>query len=112
MRYVIYGSALVAAASVALLWVRLIANWKRESAMRYAKLVTVLLLTAWVAWFDYRINRYRKINNLRDQQRPIIEFAVRHALSQPGTTPEEKKEMERQIRAGMDKMIEWQIDHE
>ncbi len=112
MRYVVYASALIATASVALLWVRLLWNWKHEGVVRYAKLGVVMLLSLWVAFFDARINRYRKINNLRDAQAPIIEFAVQHALQQKGTSAEEKKEMERQLREGIDRMIEWQVDHE
>ena len=112
MRYVVYGAGIVSVLAVTLLWVRLLWSWKLQSRVRYAKLGAVLLLTPFVVWFGSRVNRYRKINNLRDQLMPTIEFAVQHALRQPGTTLEEKAEMERRIRAGTEAMIEWQIDHE
>lgn len=112
MRYLVYGTAVISAVAVVSLWVRLGYHWKIESNVRYAKLAAVIVLTAWVIWLGGRVNRYRKINNLRDRMKPTIEFAVQHALRQRGTTPEEKVEMERHIRARIEEMIEKQVDHE
>lgn len=112
MRYIVYGAGIGSMVAAAWLWIRLVVSWKRGSVIRYAKLATIIALTAWVVLLCGRINRYRKINNLRDQIAPVIELAVQHALAQPGTSAAEKIEIERQIREGTEKMIEWQIDHE
>lgn len=112
MRYFVYGAGIGSMVAVGWLWVRLVLKWKFDGAIRYVKLAVVIALTMWACWLGSRVNRYRKINNLRDEMAPLIEFAVRHAIAQPGTTPEEKVEMERRIRAGIEEAIEWQVDHE
>jgi hypothetical protein len=96
------------------LWARIATHWKTMGGAleRYGKLVAVLIITLWTMWFIVRADRYWRLEKLRERMAPTIERAVRHALEQPGTTPEERREMDRRIRREADQMIREQIDHE
>jgi alkylation response protein AidB-like acyl-CoA dehydrogenase len=110
---IVYIIAVANVLIVGWLWWRLGKKWRcatRQSLVM--RLVVLLFLTSYCGWFLHHANRYHKIRVLQERMSPIVEFAVRHALAQPGTSPEEKVEMERRIREGIRRVIEEQVDSE